>query len=228
LAARALGAAGAGDVVIVNRTQERAEELAAAFNAVARPFEELADVLSDADIVISSTTAPSTVIDPGVIGRAFELRSKDRPLFMVDIAVPRDVEPEVAAVDGVVLRDIEDLREVVEGNIGSRVGEVSKVEEIIASEVASFAEWERAAEAAPIASALVARADEIRRRELERIWSRLESLSPEERDAIDHLTRRIVAKILHAPLVKSRELASSKQGQAYLEALRTLFDLDDE
>jgi glutamyl-tRNA reductase len=228
LTAQALAAAGAGDVVIVNRTQERADELAAAFNAVARPFDELADVLSDADIVISSTTAPETVIDPAIITRAFELRRSKRALFIVDIAVPRDVEPEVAAIDGVVLRDIDDLRGVVEASVGSRKGEVSKVEEIIASEVERFAEWEKAAEAAPTAAALVARSDEIRRSELGRFLTRLESLSPEERDAIDHLTRRIVAKILHAPLAKSRELASSKQGQAYLEALRALFDLDDE
>jgi glutamyl-tRNA reductase len=228
LAAGALAAAGAGDVVIVNRTQERADELAAAFDAVARPFEELADVLGDADIVISSTTAPATVIDPSIVARAFEHRSPDRSLFIVDIAVPRDVEPEVASIDGVVLRDIEDLRGVVETGVGSRLGEVSKVEEIISGEIESFMEWQRAVEAAPTASALVARADEIRRGELERIWARLEALSPEERDAIDQLTRRIVAKILHAPLAKSRELASSKQGQAYLEALRALFALDDE
>jgi glutamyl-tRNA reductase len=228
LAARALASAGAGDVVIVNRTQERADELAATFDAVARPFEDLVDVLADADIVISSTTAPCTVIDAGIVARALDLRNNDRALFIVDIAVPRDVEPEVATLEGVVVRDIEDLRGVVEANVGSRIGEVSKVEGIIAGEVERFVQWERAAEAAPTASALVSRADEIRRSELERFWTRLESLSPEERDAIDHLTRRIVAKILHAPLAKSRELASSKKGEAYLEALRTLFDLDDE
>jgi glutamyl-tRNA reductase len=228
LAARALASAGAGDVVIVNRTQERADELAATFDAVARPFEDLVDVLADADIVISSTTAPGTVIDAGIVARAFDLRKNDRALFIVDIAVPRDVEPEVATLEGVVVRDIEDLRGVVEASVGSRIGEVSKVEGIIAAEVERFVQWERAAEAAPTASALVSRADEIRRSELERFWARLESLSPEERDAIDHLTRRIVAKILHAPLAKSRELASSKKGEAYLEALRTLFDLDDE
>jgi glutamyl-tRNA reductase len=228
LAARALASAGAGDVVIVNRSQERADEFAATFDAVARPFEELVDVLSDADIVITSTTAPGTVIDGSIVRRAFQLRSRDSALFIVDIAVPRDVEPDVAAIDGVVLRDIEDLRGVVEASVGSRIGEVSKVEEIIAAEVDRFAQWVRAAEAAPTASALVSRADEIRRSELERFLARLESLSPEERDAVDHLTRRIVAKILHAPLAKSRELASSTKGEAYLEALRALFDLDDE
>ena len=228
LAAQALASAGAGDVVIVNRSKQRADDLAATFNAVARPFEELVDVLADADIVISSTTAPGTVIDAAIVERALDLRGEDRALFIVDIAVPRDVEPEVAAIEGVVLRDIEDLRGVVEASVGGRIGEVSKVEEIIAAEVERFVQWERAAEAGPTASALVARADEIRRSELERFLTRLESLSPEERDAVDHLTRRIVAKILHAPLAKSRELASSKKGEAYLEALRALFDLDDE
>src|SRR5918992_1702749 len=135
LAAQALASAGAGDVVIVNRSKQRADDLAATFNAVARPFEELVDVLADADIVISSTTAPGTVIDAAIVERALDLRGEDRALFIVDIAVPRDVEPEVAAIEGVVLRDIEDLRGVVEASVGGRIGEVSKVEEIIAAEV---------------------------------------------------------------------------------------------
>jgi glutamyl-tRNA reductase len=228
LAARAVGSAGAGDVVIVNRTRERADELAQAFNATARPFDELEAVLAEADVVISSTTAPGTVIDKRMMERALSVRDTERSLFIVDIAVPRDVDPDVAGLDGVVARDIEDLRELVESSVGGRADEVSMVEEIIAGEVKSFAEWERAAEAAPTASALVARADEIRRGELERISARLAELSPEDRAAIDHLTRRIVAKILHAPLAKSRELASSEQGSAHLQALRTLFDLEDD
>ncbi|MGH2789296.1 MAG: glutamyl-tRNA reductase [Actinomycetota bacterium] len=228
LAARAVGSAGAGDVVIVNRTRERADELAQAFNATARPFDELEAVFAEADVVISSTTAPGTVIDKRMVERALSERDAERSLFIVDIAVPRDVEPDVAELDGVVARDIEDLRELVESSVGGRADEVSVVEEIIAGEVKSFAEWERAAEAAPTASALVARADEIRRGELERISARLADLSPEDRAAIDHLTRRIVAKILHAPLAKSRELASSEQGSAHLQALRALFDLEDD
>jgi glutamyl-tRNA reductase len=227
LAARALEVSAPGEVVIVNRTQTRAGELAAALGARFRPFDELEAVLADADIVITSTTATGIVIDTGMVARAVEERPH-RPLFIVDIAVPRDVEPEVASLPGVVLRDIDDLRDVVEAGVSGRAGEVAKVEGIIDEEVAGFAEWLRAGEAAPTASALVARADEIRRAELKRMAARLNELSPEDRDAVDHLTRRIVAKILHTPLAKSRSLAGTEGGDAYLRALRALFDLDEE
>jgi glutamyl-tRNA reductase len=228
LAARALAHAGAGEVVILNRTAEKAEELAQTFGAEPRSFEELPDVLAEADIVISSTTAPGTIIDRDLVTRARGRSRATRSLFVVDIAVPRDVEPAVGELPGVVLRGIEDLRDVVEANLGSRLEEISKVEEIIEEEVFGFVEWERAGEAAPTSSALVGRADQIRRKELDRIAVRLAAMSPEDRAAIDHLTRRIVAKILHTPLSKTRELASSKQGYVYLSALRELFDLDDE
>jgi glutamyl-tRNA reductase len=226
LAARALAGVGATDVTIVNRTEDRARELADMFGAEPRPLSDLGVVLTSADIVISSTTAPGIVIDHSLIASSMQRRTKGL-LFIVDIAVPHDVERSVAELDGVVLRDIEDLRGVVDASIGSRMSEVSKVEEIIAAELDRFVAWERKDEVAPIAAALVERAEFLRRTELGRIDARLESLTPEQRDAVEAMTRRIVAKLLHDPLSRMRDLSGSKQGYLYLEAIRALFGLDD-
>ena len=222
LAAAALGSAGASDVVILNRSEERARAAAHAFDATPRPFEDLPDVLASVDIVISSTTAPRTVIDREMVAEAVGKRPPKQPLFIVDIAVPRDVDPEVAALSGVVLRDIEDLRDVVETTIGTRISEVSKVEEIIAAEIDYFAQWQRAQETAPTAAALVSKAESLRAAELERIRSHLEAMTPEQRNAVAHMSRRLVAKIFHTPLSKTRDLSGPE-----LEALRALFELDD-
>lgn len=226
LAADALASSGAGKVIVVNRSEDKARELAAALDVESRPLEELQGALAEADILICSTTAPQTIIDRSTIEAA--TAGRDRELFIVDIAVPRDVEPGVAEVPGVVLRDIDDLRSVVETGIGSRVGEISKVENIITEELNRFTAWERAGEAAPTISALVERADEVRTLEMEALKKRLAELTPEQLDAVDHLTQRIVSKLLHVPITKAKEISSSKQGYLYLNALRELFELDDE
>jgi glutamyl-tRNA reductase len=226
LAAQALAASGAGDVTVVNRSEDRGRDLAATFGATSRTFDDLEEVLSTSEIVICSTTSPRTVIDGPLLARARGPRTE--PLFVVDIAVPRDVDPAVAELPGVVLRDIDDLRGVVEGNVGARLGEVGRVEELIAEELERFSQWERSTEIAPTAAALVERADAIRAAELERIAPYLETMTPVQRDAVDHLSRRMVAKLLHAPLKTARDLSGSKQGQLYLTALRELFELSDE
>jgi glutamyl-tRNA reductase len=222
LAAAALASAGATDVVILNRSKDRAQAAAEEFSATPRPFEELPEVLASADIVISSTTAPRTVIDHDMVAEALDRRSPQRPLLIVDIAVPRDVDPEVGHLSGVVLRDIEDLRGVVDTTIGRRTSEVSKVEEIISAELDYFVRWERAQETVPTAAALASKADAIRAAELERIRTHLEAMTPEQRNAVAHMSRRLVAKIFHTPLSKSRDLSGPE-----LEALRALFELDD-
>jgi glutamyl-tRNA reductase len=153
---------------------------------------------------------------------------ESEPLLIVDIAVPRDVDPSCADVDGVVLRDIYDLRGVVETSVGSRVTEVSKVEEIVAAEVVRFVAWERSGEIAPAIAAVVARAEEMRRSEVARVAPRLGDLSASQREAVDQLTRRIVSKLLHRPLDAAKELAGSKQGYLHLQVLHELFELEDE
>lgn len=226
LAVKALRSAGVGEVSVVNRSEERAAALAEAFGVEPRPLETLVEDLAAADIVISSTTAPGIVIDRALVRSAFEGRPDDKPLFIVDIAVPRDVEPEVGDIPGVVLRDIEDLRGVVDSNLGSRLSQVAGVEKIIAEELEAFAHWERSSESAPVATALVERGEEIRRTELGRIATRLRDLTPDQRAAVEQLTQRIIARFIHSPLENVKNLGDPEQRNAHLAALRELFELD--
>jgi glutamyl-tRNA reductase len=251
LAVQSLGRAGATAVTVVSRTQERARDLAEASGVGARGLHDLEDAVAEADIVICSTTSAGMVLDRGTVARAAARRMKEstartvkavaarrtegdapradrEPLLIIDIAVPRDVDPSCAEVPDVVLRDIYDLRGVVQTGVGSRVAEVSKVEEIVAAEVGRFVQWERAGEIAPAISALVARAEEMRRSEIARAGGRLRDLSPSQQEAVEQLTKRIVRKLLHRPLDVARELAGSKQGYLHLQVLRELFELEDE
>jgi glutamyl-tRNA reductase len=227
LAAQALAQWGATDVTVVNRSQVKAQALAASFNAVPRPFDDLEPAIAGADIVLCSTTAPGTVIDRPMAQRALGPQ-RGRPLFIVDIAVPRDVEPSVGDLEDVILRDIDDLKGVVESNRESRLGEVSRVEEIISGELDRFDAWQHSTEIAPTIGALVERADVLRREEIKKLQRHLATMTPEQRDAVDHLTRRLVAKLLHDPITKARELSASAEAHTYLNALRELLELDDE
>jgi glutamyl-tRNA reductase len=244
LAVQSLRRAGATAVTVVSRTQERARDLAEASGVGARGLDDLEDAAAAADIVICSTTSAGMVLDRGTVARAAERRVKGaaarrregtaasrtggEPLLIIDIAVPRDVDPSCADVADVILRDIYDLRGVVQTSVGSRVAEVSKVEEIVAAEVGRFVQWERAGEIAPAISALVARAEEVRRSEIARVGGRLRDLSPSQQEAVEQLTKRIVRKLLHRPLDVAKELAGSKQGYLHLQVLRELFELEDE
>jgi glutamyl-tRNA reductase len=223
LAARALRSSGAGEITVVNRSEERGRAMADIFDAVSKPFEDLPGELATADILISSTTAPQSVIDHATVARAMEDRRD--PLFIVDIAVPRDVDPAAGNIAGVVLRDIDDLRGVVEASVGSRMSEVSKVEDIIAAELESYVRWERATEAGPTVAALLERVEAVKQDEIDRLAPKLGS---DQRAVVEQAVSRILAKVLHVPINKAKELASSKQGYLYLTALRELFELDDE
>jgi glutamyl-tRNA reductase len=228
LALRALARAGASDVTIMSRTESSARALAESAEAEPASLDELEDALVGSDIVICSTTSPRAVLAAATVAAAVSRRARPGPLLIVDIAVPRDVDPAVAAIDGVVLRDIYDLRGVVEVGVGSRVGEVSKVEEIVARETERFTQWERVGEMAPAMASLVARADAVRRAELERAAAALADLTDEERAAVDHLTRRLVAKLVHAPLRNARALVDSARGPIYLDAVRELLERGDD
>lgn len=227
LAARALTRSGAGEVVVINRSPERARELAAELGVEPLPFGALEDALVSADILICSTTSPAAVVRRALVERALARRRAGGPLFIVDIAVPRDVDPEVASLPGVVLRDIEHLKGVVEASLGSRMSEVAAVERIVDEELGRFLEWQSASEIGPTIAEIVGRVESIRRAEFERLSGRLAALSDEQRAAVEQLTRRIAAKILHGPIDKARALASAKQGHLYLSALRELFELDE-
>jgi len=228
LAVQSLHAAGAKQTTVINRSEDRAQSLADAYGVQSRTFGELLDVLAEADIVICSTTAPGPVLDYTTARAAMERRDRPDALFIVDIAVPRDVDSTVGELDNLVLRDIEDLRALVDNNMGGRLGEISKVESIIAAELERFGRWERALEIVPAIARLVDRSEAVRQSELERFRSQVGELTIEQNEAIEQMTRRIVNKILHSPLSKSKEIASSTQGHVYLEALYELFELDDD
>ncbi|MDP9222854.1 MAG: glutamyl-tRNA reductase [Actinomycetota bacterium] len=228
LAARALADAGARDVSVLNRTADRAEELAALVGGRPLGLEDLEWTVASADILICSTTAASTMIDRDLAERALSARTSNDPLIIVDIAVPRDVEPSVSELPGVTLWDIDDLHAVVQSTVDSRSSEVAKVESMIAVETDRFLDWQRAAAVGPAVSSLLEKGNAVRQSELDRAAGRLKGLTPDQRAAVEQVTRRIVAKLLHTPVNRSKELADSKQGQQYLDALRVLFDLDDD
>jgi glutamyl-tRNA reductase len=228
LAARALADAGAHDVSVLNRSAERAEALADLIGGRALGLEELERTISQVDILICSTTAPTMVIERSLVEGALRARDSNDPLIIVDISVPRDVEPSVAELPGVTLWDIDDLHAVVRSTVGGRSAEVVKAEAVIDTESARFLDWQRAVSIGPAVSSLLERANAIRESELARASARLNELTPEQHAAVDQVTRRIVAKLLHSPVNRSKELADSKQGEQYLDALRVLFDLDDD
>ena len=227
LAMQALERAGVTEVVVVNRREERARDLAQRYGAAPLSFEDLEPALTNADIVISSTTAPGAVIDAETMRRARSRRESSQDLLVIDIAVPHDVDPDVRRIEGVTVRDLEDLARVVETSLGSRLSEVSKVEAIVAAEVGRFMEWERADEVAPVVSRLVAQAEKARAAEMERFRARA-GVDDATVEAVDRLSRRLVAKLLHEPISRAKEMPSSQQGKLHLSALRELFELDED
>ncbi len=225
LAARALVAYGAGSLSILNRTRERAERLAAEFGARALGWERLEEALWWADIIIASTGAPHAIFRPENVGRALFMR-RNRPLFFIDIAVPRNVDPEVARLEGVYLYDIDDLRAVVEASLAERRREVPKVEAIVAEQQREFMAWFRSLDVVPLIVQLREQAERVGQAELERALRRLEGLSDRERKVVEMMAHRIVNKILHRPIVRLKERAAEREGYQYAEVIRDLFGLD--
>jgi glutamyl-tRNA reductase len=209
LAARDLRARGA-EVVVSSRTLESAQDLVDRVGGRAAAFDAVAVELPDADLVISATRCPYPIL------HAEAVRPRDKPLVLVDVAVPRDLDPAIGKLDGCTLFDIDALGE---GLVG-REEDVREAELIVAEEAARFAEWRRGRDAAGAIRDLRRRAEEIRSEELARAGSRLTDLSPRERETVETLTTQIVNKLLHAPTVRAKEAGS--------EPLRDLFALRDE
>jgi glutamyl-tRNA reductase len=223
--ARALVAHGVREVVVANRTVGTARELAGRVGGRGVGFDHLADELSGADIVISSTDAPHAILRrdelaPVMAGRAA------RPMVIVDISVPRDVDAAVAEVDGVALFDIDDLERVVETNLNGRHLEAERAEGFVVGAVHGFSAWRRGMTASPAIASLHARGEEIRRAELARIEAQWEGLSDADRERLEALTKGIVAKLLHEPTVRVRAAAEDGDALRHLESLRHLFALE--
>ncbi len=227
LAVKHLITNGASEVFVVNRTLERAKALAEEFGGKPFPLTELSAVLKMADIVISSTGAPGYVITQDVIKPALDTRG-GRPLFLIDIAVPRDIDPEIDSLDGVYLYDIDDLQQVVEANIKERLREAEVAKEIIEGYVDRFLKWLRELEIAPLIAELKKKAEEIRREVLTKRLPKL-GLTPQQEAEIDNVTRIIINKLLHQPItsVKRKAVEEEKASQV-VQIFREIFGLGKE
>ena len=225
--ARSLAGSGVAEVVVAGRGTERSTELAIRVGGRAIPIEQLPQALVSADLVLTSTGSTEIVISQDEIELAMQRRF-GRELLIVDIAVPRDVDPAVADVPGVTLLDMDDLKAFAESSMDRRRREVARVRRIISAELERLRTERTAREVAPLVSALRSRGEDIRLAELERYRSKLETVDPKTAEAIEALTRGIVAKLLHEPTVRVKEAAGSGRGELYADALSALFDLDSE
>jgi glutamyl-tRNA reductase len=225
-AALALAGAGVAEVVVANRTRATAEALAARVGGRAVGLDELPAALEQCDVLLVSTAAPELLVERGAIEAAMASRN-GRAMLVVDIGVPRNVDPGAGEVFGVDLLDIDDLRAVGEQSLMQRRQEVGRVRDVIAEELDRYRAEKSAREAAPLVRALRDRAEELRRGELERARSRLREVSPETWESIDALTRSVVNKLLHEPTVRIKEAAGSTRGDLYADALAELFGLPD-
>jgi glutamyl-tRNA reductase len=224
LAARHLVNGGALATVVAGRTMTRATELAAALGGHAVPLERLREALAQADIVISGTGAPGLVIRQEDVEVARAAR-RARPLFLIDIAVPRDIEASVARLDGVFLYDLDDLRSVSEANLRERRKQAAAAESLVDREAREYLEWERSLDVVPLLVELRQRADQIRRSELAKVRPRLGTLTPEQEEALDAATSAIVNKLLHPPTVHLKEATRNGQGSDQLNLIRKLLGL---
>jgi glutamyl-tRNA reductase len=217
---------GVESVFVANRSVERAERLARRFGGRAAGLDAVESELQHVDIVVASTGSRGHVLSAEQVERAMRKR-KGRPIFFVDIAVPRDVDPAVNEIEGCYLYDIDDLERVVEESVAGRREEAVRAEAIVAEEAEGFRAWQLSLDVVPAIASLRARAESIRTSELERAEGRLGSLSPSERRAVESLTAQIVNKLLHAPTVRMKEAAAAADGVVYADAVRHLFDLNE-
>jgi glutamyl-tRNA reductase len=224
LAAKHLKRAGVSSVLVTNRTFERAVELAKLFEGAAVPFEHFTDHIDRADIIISSTGAPHFVISRAMAEQIIH-RRKNRPMFLIDIAVPRDIDPTVNEIDNAFLYDIDDLQQVVDANMKERLREADRAEEIIDQEVQAFCSRMQSREVVPTIVLLRDTLDKLRRDEIERNRKHLKDLTPEQQAAIDQITQSLVNKILHHPIAHLKQMAHDPQGADTADLIRKLFNI---
>ena len=225
LAAKNLIDNGVRSITLINRTLESACALAQRWGGLAVPFDELASALIDADVVLSSTSAPHAVIHAEHVRSALAKRG-GRPLLLIDLAVPRDVDPEVSLVAGAHVYDIDDLSDVVASNMERRREELGTVRTIVAEETERFLAWLSARSVVPTINRLREQAEDIGRGELERVMRRLPALGQREREAVESLATGIINKLLHEPTVRLKREAVQGNALPYAEALQFLFGLE--
>jgi glutamyl-tRNA reductase len=222
LAARNLLSRGAEIAWIANRTTDRAEGLARRLGGESLPLDRIEEQLVSADVVVSSTSSPGWILECEQVERSLRQR-KGRPLFLIDLAVPRDLDPEIHQLDGCYLYDIDDLQAVVAETLAGRRREAERAEALVAVEATRFREWQASLDVVPAIASLRARAEEIRAAELSRA-----KLSDSERRAAESVTAAVLNKLLHLPTIRMKQAAAAADGVIYADAVRHLFGLEDE
>ncbi|HVI35244.1 MAG TPA: glutamyl-tRNA reductase, partial [Gaiellales bacterium] len=217
LVAQNLASRGGVEIVVANRSRDRGAALAERFSGTSVSLDRLAEAVAEADVVVSSTVSDSYLIGPGDVPAGRRV--------LVDLALPRDIDPAVADVDGVTLVNIDDLEETVLHNIGLRQVEAAQAYAIVAAQANAFRSWLAALEVVPAITQLRALAEQIRRDELQRMDGRWESLSAADRERVDQLTRSMLNKLLHRPTVRLKELAAEQGDAAHVAAMNELFGL---
>ncbi len=225
LAAKHLISAGAREIKIANRTYERALELAKTFQGRAIMFREFPHYLKEVDIVITATGSLEYIINPDHVHDLLRER-KNRPMFFIDITVPRNVNPLVNNIDNVYVYDIDALREVVQANLREREKEAGEAAKIVDEEIEKFYRWVKSLDVVPTIVALKKSFNSIRKAELEKALSSLEHLSEKDREVLDAMTMSIIKKILHNPVTHLKKEANSVEGDFFIDAIIKLFDLD--
>jgi glutamyl-tRNA reductase len=220
LAAANLASRGAEIAFVANRSEENAAGLVRRFGGTSLTLDQLGTALADVDVVVSSTSAPDVVL------HAADVPSRRRrPLFFIDIAVPRDLDPAINELDGCFLYDIDDLEAVVAETLSGRRAEAERAEQLVDEEAERFAAWRASLDVVPAIASLRAYAEQLRRSELAKVGGRL---NERERTTVDSVTQQFLNKLLHLPTVRMKEAAAGAGGASYADALRHLFGLDDE
>jgi glutamyl-tRNA reductase len=227
LTAKHLYANGADRVVVVNRTFERAAKLADKFNGYAWSMEEAAEKLHEADIIISSTGSDGYVLTRQQVAAAMQ-RRKAKPLFMIDIAVPRDLDPSIAAVENVFLYDIDDLEGIVESNLEHRRQEAAKIEAMISEEIDLFEQWYKTLGVVPLIRALQTKAASIHEETMNSLTNKLPDLDEHELKVIRKLTKSIVNQMMQDPIIRIKEMAGEKRSDEAMDMFVKLFALENE
>jgi len=226
LAAKHLISYGVKTVYVASRTYERAAALAQTLNGCALDFEAFKEEMHKADIIITSTAAPKFIIQKEMMDKAIQKR-KNKPIFLIDIVVPRDIAPEVNELENVYLYDIDDLQNVVNANMEERQKEAENAMEIVKHEVTKFNNWFSTLDAVPTIVEMRNRAEYMRKIEVEKNLKTMDHLSSDDKESIHLLTQSIVNKILHKPTINLKKKTQSQDGHIYLKAIRHLFHLDD-
>jgi glutamyl-tRNA reductase len=226
LAARHLRRSGASHIFVTNRTYERAQELAAVFQGTPVEYTRFLGILPEVDIVITSSGAPHYVLTKEEMQRVIGAR-RNKPMFLIDIAVPRNIEPLVNEIDNIFLYDIDDLQEVVNANLRERNKEAERAEELVSQEVERMMARLQVQEIAPTIVSLQGQLEQIRAAEIERVRRKLGPLTPEQEEAIESLTRGIINKIAHGHISELRRQAGRPDGGHVIDAIRQVFHLKD-